>query len=249
MGYNFKDTVRLFMIFDILEDTVRSGPINWAVSRKRLEDVKNHVLDLIIMYRLLERYLPSDLDGIKMIDYMIVHDLPEAITGDISKFEGISEEERTRVNNVAIDYLIRTFNTIFDYRELLLGFESKKDIEAKIVSMLDAVSSAVTFLKYECEGTIDMDNPNIIPELQMYVDMAKEKNIDIGEIFYEYHKKSLIFTDDECLKYHISRNEADYIAEVILGFLDEFANQKRDGSLIKASDDFPKFATIHKIIK
>lgn len=246
MSYNFKDNVRLFMIFDILGDTLRSGPLEWAVSRKRLEDVKNHVFDLVVMYRLLERYLPSDLDGMKMIDYMIVHDLPEALTGDITKFEGVSDEERERVNNIAIDFLIRTFNDVLDFRKLLLGFESKKDIEAKIVSMLDAVSSAVTFLKYECEGDIDMNNPSIIPELKPYIDYAKSAGIDIGDVFYEYHRKRINFTDEECKKYKIERMEANYIAEVIAGFLDEFYSQKKDASLITVSEIFPESAAVHK---
>lgn len=246
MSYNFKDNVRLFMIFDILGDTLRSGPLQWAVSRKRLEDVKNHVFDLVVMYRLLESYLPSDLDGLKMIDYMIVHDLPEALTGDITKFEGVSDEERERVNNIAIDYLIRTFNTVLDFRKLLLDFESKKDIEAKIVSMLDAVSSSITFLKYQCEGDIDMNNPSIIPELKSYIDYAKSTGIDIGDVFYEYHRKRIKFTDEECKKYNIERMEANYITDVIAGFLDEFYSQKKDASLINVSDSFPKTAAIYK---
>ena len=34
------------------------------------------------------------LDFDKINDYILCHDLPEAITGDITKFEGVSEEER-----------------------------------------------------------------------------------------------------------------------------------------------------------
>lgn len=249
MGYNFKDSIQLFMIFDILGDTLRSGPLIWSVNRKRLEDVKNHVFDLILMFRILERYLPSDIDGMKVVDYMIVHDLPEALTGDITKFEGVSEEERERVNNIAIDFLIRTFNNVLDFRVLLLGYENKIDIEAKIASLLDAVSSSTTFLKYECEGKIDMNNPHIIPELKSYIDYAREKNMDIGDIFYEYHRKRISFSDDECKKYNIERREANYISDVIKGFLDEFYKQKKDKSLINVSNSFPKEAATYKRYK
>ena len=64
MATNFKDQVRLFMIFDILGDTLRSGPLLWKVNRKRLEDVKNHTFDLILMYRMLRSYLPSRLNAV-----------------------------------------------------------------------------------------------------------------------------------------------------------------------------------------
>ena len=62
MEYNFKNQVKVFMIFDILGDTVRSGPILWKINRKRLEDVKNHVTDLHLIVRILKKYLPNNLD-------------------------------------------------------------------------------------------------------------------------------------------------------------------------------------------
>lgn len=249
MGYNFTNNVKLFMVFDILEDTIRSGPLLWGIKRERLEDVKNHILDLILMYRILEQYLPKNLDGMKMIDYMIIHDLPEAITGDITKFEGISEEERKRVNDIAIYYLISRFDSIINFSELSTSYERKDDLEAKIVSLLDAVSSAITFLKYECEGKIDIKSPNIIPELKPYVELAHETHKDIGTIFYEYHRKRIKFSDEECKKYNITREEADYITEIITSFLDEFYNQKANGSLINIKSTFPKSATIYKRFK
>ena len=96
MAYNFKDEVKLFMIFDILGDTERSGPLQWKIERERLEDVKNHILDLLLITRILRKYFPSNLDYDKITDYIICHDLPEAITGDITKFEGVSNEEIKR---------------------------------------------------------------------------------------------------------------------------------------------------------
>lgn len=53
MDCNFNKEVRVFMIFDILGDTERSGPLLWQIERKRLEDVKNHILDLLLISRLL----------------------------------------------------------------------------------------------------------------------------------------------------------------------------------------------------
>ena len=108
----FKDEVKLFMLFDILGDTVRSGMIQWKIDRDRLEDVKDHVFDLIMIAKILERYFPIYVDMSKVINYIIVHDLPEAITGDITKFEGVSEEEIKQVTELAIQYLIDNFNHI-----------------------------------------------------------------------------------------------------------------------------------------
>ena len=56
MAYNFNDDVKLYMVFDILGDIVRSGPQLWHIERERLEDVKNHVLDLLLIYRHILQY-------------------------------------------------------------------------------------------------------------------------------------------------------------------------------------------------
>lgn len=246
MAFNFKDEVRVFMIFDILGDTLRSGPIEWAIKRERLESIKDHVFDLILMYRLLERYLPSDLNGSLVIDYLLVHDLAEAITGDITKFGSVSDDERTRVSNIATDYLIRKFNTVIDFCSLMIGFENKSTMEAKIASLLDSIHSATTFIKYAAEGITNIDDSDIIPELKMYQDIARERNIDLGDVFYEYHRKKLNFTDEECCRFKITREEADYITSVMTSFIDEFHDQKNASTLLSVSDDFPKDATQYK---
>ena len=246
MGINFEDDVKLFMVFDILGDTVRSGPIEWCVKRERLEDVKNHIFDLLLIFRIIEKHLPNDIDKEKVFDYILCHDLPEAITGDITKFEGVSQEEIDRVTNIAIDYLADRFNNVMDLKSILRRYEEKADIEAKVVSLIDKVHSATTFVKYASEREIDVDDPRIIPALAPYVNMVKEQGIDLGDLFYQYHRARLNITDDECQKYDISRDYADKILYVIKGFIDEFYNQKINGTLLNVSNTFPKDAIKYK---
>ena len=65
---DFSNSVKLFMIFDILGDTERSGPLLWHIDRKRLEDIKNHEMDLLLMFRILRDKLPKTLDDKKDAD-------------------------------------------------------------------------------------------------------------------------------------------------------------------------------------
>lgn len=251
MDYNFKNEVKLFMIFDILGDTVRSGPQLWHIKRKRLEDVKNHILDLLLIIRIIKKYFPEtvNLDDDKLFDYVIVHDLPEAITGDITKFEGVSDEEIKRVTDIAIEYLASKFGSIMDIKGLLNNFDEGKDIEAKIVHMIDKVHSSTTFMKYESEEHVNLNNPDIIPELKPYALKGTLENKDLADIFYEYHIRSVNITDDECTKYGISREDANKITNVIKAFAGEMYKQKNEGTLLDSKDDFPEEATIHNRYK
>lgn len=247
MNYNFNNEVKLFMIFDILGDTVRSGPILWKIERYRLEDVKNHILDLLLVARILKKYLPENLDYIKIYDYIICHDLPEAITGDITKFEGISEEEIKRVTNIAIDYLSDKFNSIIDLKTIINNYENRTDIESKIVHMIDKVHSSTTFIKYQSEQNINMDNPEIIEILRNlpFVVERKKQNKDLADIFFEFHIKSVNITDEECQKYNIDRIEANKIVNIIKSFAEEFYKQKINNTLINNKENFPQDAMIY----
>lgn len=232
------------MIFDILGDTIRSGPQLWHVKRERLEDVKNHILDLILMARILRKYLPAFLDFDKIYDYIICHDLPEAITGDITRFEGVSDEEIDRVTRIAIDYLSDKFGETMDLRRILNDYENRADIESKVVNMLDKISSFFAFLKYQSESYIDMDDERIIPLLREhpFVVAKKKEGKDLGDIFYEFHMMAVNISEEECQKYSLSKEMRDIIVEAIRALAQELYRQKLAGDLLGGNKDFPEEA-------
>lgn len=241
MKYDFNKKVKLFMIFDILGDTERTGPLLWKIERKRLEDVKNHILDLLLIARIIKKDLPSDLDYDKIIDYIICHDLPEAITGDITKFEGVNDDEIKRVTNIAIDYLSTEFGEVLDFSNILNNYENRIDVESKVVHMIDKVHSSTTFIKYQSEQNIDMDDPAIIPELRNHPFVVKKigEGKDLADIFFEFHLQAVNITTDECKKYDISKEYADQIVGVIRAFANEMYNQKLNGTLLDVKKSFP----------
>ena len=241
---SFKNDVKLFMVFDILGDTERTGPNLWQINRFRLEDIKDHILDLTLIARILKKYFPDNIDYDKINDYILCHDLPEAITGDITKFEGVSSDEITRVTNLAISYLAEQFKDVMDLKTILTNYEEKADLESKIVNMIDKVHSSTTFIKYQSEQDIDMDNPNIIKALRNHPFVVEKINqgYDLADIFFEFHIKAVSFTDEELQKYNITRKQADTIVNAILGFATEFYNQKQNKTLLNVKDNFPKEA-------
>lgn len=247
MEYNFDKDVRLFMIFDILGDTERTGPNLWKIDRKRLEDIKNHILDLELIVRILRRYLPNNLDYDRIYDYIICHDLPEAITGDITKFQGISSEKISRVTNIAIEYLENNFSDVIDFGTILRNYEARVDLESKIVNMIDKVHSSTTFIKYQSEKNVNMDDPRVIPELRHHPFVVKKikEGKDIADIFFEFHMKAVNISDEECKKYNISRECADSIVTAISGFANEMYSKKLNGTLFDVKKSFPQEAMIY----
>lgn len=237
---------KYYVIYDKLGDKERKGPLLWKIKRKRTEDIKDHVCDLIAMIRLLSPYLPGNIDTLKMIDYAFNHDLEEVITDDITAFEGVSSEEKDRVNGIAMVYLTRELNDILNFEESSNNFESKADLEAKIVYMLDKVNSSIPFLKYDFESQVDMDNKEIIESLRCHPEVIRLRNegYQLGEIFYIFHLRSVKFTDEELVKYGITREEADKITDAIKKLMASIKYQLEH--IKEIEDEFPPEAMIYR---
>lgn len=239
---------KFFLTYDMLGDLKRSGPVQWQVNRPRTEDLKDHVLDLIVMIKLLRPHLPIDIDMFKIIDYAIVHDSEEVITGDITGFEGVTSDDKKRVSKIAMDYLINEYHNIMNYEESMTDYKGRNDIEAKIVYMLDKISHCIPFLKYDYESKIDMDNPKVIETLRNNPEVVRLKNqgLSLSEIFCVWHMRKITFSDEELVKYNISRDTANRIVEVIKSFMESIIAQSKQ--LDQIVNDFPKDAMMYRYI-
>lgn len=237
---------KLFLTFDMLGDLVRSGSLQWKVKRFRTEDVKDHVFDLILFTKMLKPHFPEYIDTDKMIDYAIVHDLAEVITGDITAFEGVTPEEKKKVTAIAIKYLIGEYGSIMNINTVINEFEEQTTLEAKVMRMLDKVDSSICFMKYCGEQEVDMDNPEIIEILRTNKDVVRMKNegMDLGEIFYQWHLKAVKFSDEELDKYHITREAADQITSIIKSLMESIHDQVKDTNKIVAG--FPVEAMTYR---
>ena len=240
------EQAKLYLIFGMLGDMKRSGPVLWHVNRERVEDIKDHIFDIITMDKILEPYMPVHIDHEKIIYLALVHDIEEVLTGDITQFEGVSPEEKDRVNKIAIDYLTETYGRLIPFRRLFNEFENQTTIESKICHIFDKVQSILPFAKYESEELIDMDNPLIIESLRKLplIEEGKKEGKTLSELFYDYHIKSINITDEEVELYHITRAEADSICAVIKRFIDDVIVQTKNIKHIK--EEFPENAGIHK---
>ena len=106
--------------------------------------------------------------------------------------------------------------------------------------MIDKVHSSTTFIKYQTEQNINMDNPDVIEELRNkpIVIENKKEGKDLADIFYEFHIKAVNITDEECQKYNISKEDANKIVNIIKSFAQSFYQQKLNNTLLINKNDF-----------
>lgn len=116
------------------------------------------------MYRMgLMALIASDIPGVdrdKCIKIAIVHDIAEAIVGDITPSDGIPKAEKSRREQEALDRMCKLLgggSIAKEVGELWMEYEGNSSPEAKIVKDLDKVEMILQALEYEKEQGKDLE--------------------------------------------------------------------------------------------
>ncbi|KAF7850903.1 hypothetical protein BT93_L4880 [Corymbia citriodora subsp. variegata] len=139
-----------------LKTTKRAGWVRRDV--KDPESIADH------MYRMgLMALISADIPGVdrnKCIKMAIVHDIAEAIVGDITPSDGISKAEKSRRESEALDHMCRLLggeSQAKEINELWMEYEANLSPEAKVVKDFDKVEMILQALEYENEQGKDLN--------------------------------------------------------------------------------------------
>ncbi|KAJ1410306.1 HD/PDEase domain [Sesbania bispinosa] len=168
-----------------LKTTKRAGWIRKGVEDP--ESIADH------MYRMsLMALIAADIPGVdrdRCVKMAIVHDIAEAIVGDITPSDGVSKEEKSRREQEALDHMCKVLgggSRAKEIAELWMEYEANSSPEAKFVKDLDKVEMILQALEYEGEQGKDLDEffqstADLNAKLPKY-DMAEWKfQTDIGK--------------------------------------------------------------------
>lgn len=116
------------------------------------------------MYRMgLMALIAPDIPGIdrdKCVKMAIVHDIAEAIVGDITPSDGVPKAEKSRKEREALEHmceLLGAESRAKEMSELWNEYEENSTPEAKIVKDFDKVEMILQALEYENEQGKDLE--------------------------------------------------------------------------------------------
>ncbi|KAG5243695.1 HD domain-containing protein [Salix suchowensis] len=139
-----------------LKTTKRAGWVKRDI--KGPESISDH------MYRMgLMALIAPDIPGIdrdKCIKMAIVHDIAEAIVGDITPSDGVPKAEKSRKEREALEHMCKLLGAesrAKEMSELWNEYEENSTPEAKIVKDFDKVEMILQALEYENEQGRDLE--------------------------------------------------------------------------------------------
>ncbi|WOL18415.1 hypothetical protein Cni_G27210 [Canna indica] len=133
-----------------LKTTKRKGWINHGI--KHPESIADHMYRMALM-----ALIAGDIPGIdreRCIKIAIVHDIAEAIVGDITPSDGVPKAEKSRREQEALDEMCKILGgglRADEIQELWAEYENNSSIEASLVKDFDKVEMILQALEYETE--------------------------------------------------------------------------------------------------
>jgi len=144
--------LELALVIGKLKRVKRTGWIVQGV--KDAESVAEHTFRVAFLSLLLSSN--QDIDQLKLIKMALVHDLGEAVIGDIKWEEGskiiASQEDKHKDEKVAIKVIFGKGKNLREYIEYWEDFAEQKSEEAKFLKQIDKIEMAIQALEYQEEG-------------------------------------------------------------------------------------------------
>ena len=137
--------IEFFRLTGSLKSIPRSGWVEMGVESP--ESVADHTFRTAILCMIISDL--EDLDALKMLQMVLLHDLPEATTGDLTPSE--RTEEAIGKEDEAMKQLLSLLPETLQerYMKLWLEYKDYKTKEAKVVRELDKLEMALQAREYE----------------------------------------------------------------------------------------------------
>ncbi|KAF3974628.1 hypothetical protein CMV_002059 [Castanea mollissima] len=176
-----------------LKTTKRKGWINHGI--KGPESIADHMYRMALM-ALIAADLPSGLNRERCIKIAIVHDIAEAIVGDITPSDGVPKEEKSRMEQAALSEMCKVLGggmRAEEIEELWQEYENNSSLEANLVKDFDKVELILQALEYETQHGKVLD--------EFFVSTAGKFQTEIG--------KSII--DPDLVSFRVAIRTTSYV--------------------------------------
>lgn len=126
-----------------LKELQRTGWINKEI--ENAETVAAHSYGVALLALL---FAPKYLDKEKCLKLALIHDLQEALVGDITPFDGVSEEEKAQREKAAVKEISQKLH-FAELEDLFTEYENNQTKEARFVKDMDRFDGVLQAKYYD----------------------------------------------------------------------------------------------------
>jgi len=187
-----ENVLKYYLLCNRLKTLLRKGWLDWKINEARIETVAEHIYSTQMLALAMYTEYKYDIDIVKVILMLSIHETEEIIIGDLTLFD-ISKEEKDIIGHKAVKEVFSCLSEDTTFLEDLINeFDERKTPEAKFAYQVD---------KLECDlqaKTYSDFNDKIVnfndPDVQKFVGKPEVKEcidsgMSFGEIWMEFGER------------------------------------------------------------
>lgn len=148
--------INYYVLCNRLKHLIRTGWKNWHVKSDRLESVAEHIYGTQMLAIAIKSEYEYDIDILKVIFMLAIHELGETIIGDLTPFQ-ISKEEKRKIEHDAIHEILSDLIDGDSIEKILIEFDEHKTKESLFAFWCDKLECDLQCKLYDEDGLVDLN--------------------------------------------------------------------------------------------
>lgn len=188
--------INYYVLCNKLKDVIRTGWQDWKVKRDRIESVAEHIYGVEMLAIAMKSEFQYDVDIMKVIFMIAIHELGETVIGDLTQFQ-ITKEEKEKIEHEAVHQILKDLLDGEQIENLFLEFDAHETKEALFAYQCDKLECDLQCKLYDEEKLVDLNNQ----EGNKTINDSKVKNLLLedkswSEMWLQYGQKSYPYDDN-----------------------------------------------------
>lgn len=151
-----QNVINYYVICNRLKNVIRTGWKNWNVQRERIESVAEHIFGVQMLAIAMKSEYQYDVDIMKVIFMLAVHELGETVIGDLTQFQ-ISKEEKEKLEHEAVHRILGGLLDGSQIESLFLEFDAHNTKESMFAYQCDKLECDLQSKLYDEEGCVNLE--------------------------------------------------------------------------------------------
>ena len=151
-----QNVINYYVICNRLKNVIRTGWKNWNVRRERIESVAEHIFGVQMLAIAMKSEYQYDVDIMKVIFMLAVHELGETVIGDLTQFQ-ISKDEKEKLEHEAVNKILSGLLDGNQIEQLFLEFDAHNTKESIFAYQCDKLECDLQSKLYDEEGCVDLN--------------------------------------------------------------------------------------------
>lgn len=148
--------INYYILCNKLKHLIRTGWKNWHVKSDRLESVAEHIYGTQMLAIAINSEYEYDIDILKVIFMLAIHELGETIIGDLTPFQ-ISKDEKRKIEHDAIHEILSDLIDGDSIEKILIEFDEHKTKESLFAFWCDKLECDLQCKLYDEDGLVDLN--------------------------------------------------------------------------------------------